>query len=90
MAMSEAHSLFYFPDCLVRNEPMNHATGFDCQPLENGNVLIEFFGDHGKTLKKQIVTPEVLHSIPLVALLTRVAMEDGPKAAKKLMRKAGR
>jgi hypothetical protein len=69
---------------------MTIATGFDLQPLDDGTILIEFFGEDGKTTNKQTITKEVLHNIPIVVLLTVVAMQQGPKAAKKLMRKLTR
>jgi hypothetical protein len=66
---------------------MTVATGFDLQPLPDGNVLIGFFGDDGKTFNTQIVTPEVVHSMPLVAALTKIALEKGPWVAKEIMGK---
>jgi hypothetical protein len=35
------------------------ATGFDFEPLPDGNVLIEFFGDDGNTINAQVVTAEL-------------------------------
>ncbi len=63
------------------------ATGFDFEPLKDGNVLIEFFGDDGHTFNTQVVTSEVLRSLPMVAMLTMVAMRDGMEAVKRLMDK---
>ncbi len=68
---------------------METATGFDFEPLPDGNVLIEFFGDDGKTFNKQVVTPDFLHDMPLVASLTVVAMRHGPQVAREIMRKLG-
>jgi hypothetical protein len=65
----------------------NIATGFDFQPLPDGNVLIEFFGDDGKTCSKQVVTAEALRRIPLVAILTDIAIKQGPDVAKEIMEK---
>ena len=42
------------------------ATGFDLEPLPNGNVLIEFYGDDGKTFNTQVVTREVIERMPAV------------------------
>ena len=42
------------------------ATAFAFEPLLDGNVLIEFFGDDGKTINTQIVTAEVIRRMPLV------------------------
>jgi hypothetical protein len=63
------------------------ATGFDFEPLPDGNVLIEFFGDDGRTFNRQVVTAEVVRSIPLVAILTDIALERGPDVAKEIMGK---
>lgn len=64
---------------------MKIATGFDLEPLPNGNVLIEFFGDDGKTFNKQIVTVSVVNSMPVVATLSGVAMREGVGAVNKIM-----
>jgi len=61
------------------------ATGFDFEPLPDGNVLIEFYGDDGKTFNKQVVTQEVIQGMLTVARLTLVAIEKGTEAVKKLM-----
>ncbi len=45
-----------------RRPSMQIASGFDLEPLPDGNVLIEFFGDNGKTFNKQLVTPSVVIS----------------------------
>jgi hypothetical protein len=65
--------------------PERIATGFDCEPLPDGNVLIEFFGDDGTTLSTQVVTANVVESMPLVATLTGVAMREGADAVNKIM-----
>lgn len=66
---------------------MPTATGFDFQPLPDGNVLIEFFGDDGKTINTQIVTAEVIHRLPFVAALLDVAVKRGPELAKEIIRR---
>jgi hypothetical protein len=66
---------------------MTIATGFNFQPLPDGNVLIEFFGEDGNTLGHQIVIPEGINSMPLVAVLTQVALAKGPEVAKEIMAK---
>jgi hypothetical protein len=48
---------------------------------------IEFFGDDGKTFNSQVVTADVVRSIPLVAILTDVAIRKGPAVAKEIMEK---
>ena len=50
------------------------ATGFDLEPLADGNVLIEFFDDDGITFNKQVVTAIVVRSMPLIASLTDVTL----------------
>jgi len=59
---------------------MNIATGFDVEPLSDGSVLIEFFGDDGKTLNKQAITAEALTRMSVVTVLIDIAMKQGPKA----------
>jgi hypothetical protein len=67
-------------------DAMTIATGFDFQPLPDGNVLIEFFRDDGKTINSQVVTAEVVERIPVVAVLTEIALEKGPEVATKIMK----
>jgi hypothetical protein len=64
---------------------METATGFDLEALPNGTVLIEFFGDDGKTFNKQVVTPDIIRKMPLVAMLTALALRRGPDAVKRIM-----
>ena len=61
------------------------ATGFDLEPLPNGNILMEFFGDDGKTFNVQVVTREVLEGMPAVVGLTLVCIDQGVAAVKKIM-----
>jgi hypothetical protein len=63
------------------------ATGFDLEPLATGSVLIEFFGDDGETFNSQVVTREVIQSMPAVVGLTLVCMDQGVEAVKKMMEK---
>ena len=63
------------------------ATGFDFEPLADGNVLIEFYGDDGKTFNMQVVTSSVVESMPLVASLAGVALREGPDAVKEIIAK---
>jgi hypothetical protein len=63
------------------------ATGFDFQPLDDGNVLVEFFGDDGKTFNKQIVTADVMKNMAMVSVLTDVALRKGPQVAQEIMGK---
>jgi hypothetical protein len=63
------------------------ATGFDFQPLPDGNILIEFCAGDGNTINEQVVAAAVLRSIPLVAILTEVALQKGPDVAKEIMEK---
>jgi hypothetical protein len=68
---------------------MRIATGFDFQPLPDGNVSIEFVGDDGKTINRQVVTAEVVKRIPFVALMTEITLERGLGVAKKIMEELG-
>lgn len=65
------------------------ATGFDCEPLPDGNVLIEFFGDDGKTFNTQVVTRDLIQNMPVIATLTEVAIERGPDAVRELVARLG-
>ena len=62
------------------------ATGFTMEPLANGNVLIDFFGDDGKTFNTQVVTREVLEGMPAVVGLTLICMDQGPEAVRRLIK----
>jgi hypothetical protein len=64
---------------------MRAASGFDFEPLPDGNVLIEFFGDDGRTINQQIVTGEVVRRMPLVAALLDVAMRMGLDVAREIV-----
>jgi hypothetical protein len=64
---------------------MHTATGFDLEPLPDGNVLIEFFGDDGTIINKQIVTAEIIRRMPVVAALMDVAMRMGPEVAAEIV-----
>ena len=61
------------------------ATGFDFEPLPDGTVLVEFFGDDGHTFNEQVVTLDVMRSMGLVSALTDVAIKKGPQVAKAVM-----
>ena len=67
--------------------PHRIATGFDLEMLPTGNVLIEFYGDDGRTVNTQVVTREVVQNMPAVASLMLVYMDQGPEAVKTLMGK---
>ncbi len=51
------------------------ATGFDLGPKPDGAIVLEFFGDDGRTLNQQAVTEEVLRDMPILALLTWLSRE---------------
>jgi len=57
------------------------------QIAATGNVLIEFFGDDGRTIYTQIGTAEVVRQMPLVAALLDVAMRMGPEVAREIVEK---
>ena len=61
------------------------ATGFDLEPLANGNVLIEFYGDDGTTFNTQVVTRDVIEGMPAVVALTLLYIDQGPESVKKIM-----
>jgi hypothetical protein len=76
-----------FSQELDLKDDMATATGFDFQPLDDGNVLIEFFGNDGKTFNTQVVTADVMKNMAMVSVLTDVALRKGPKIAKEIMSK---
>lgn len=55
----------------------NTATGFDFEPLPNGDVLMQFFGDDGVAINTQVITKECLARIPVVAHAFFLAVEEG-------------
>jgi hypothetical protein len=70
-----------------RENEMNErvAIGFDLEPLANGNLLIEFFGDDGKAFNTQVVTREVIEGMPAVVALTLLCIDQGTEVVKKIM-----
>lgn len=57
------------------------ATGFDFEPLPNGNVLIQFLADDGKTINTQVITREGFARFPVVVHAFFLAVEKGKDAA---------
>lgn len=57
------------------------ATGFDLEPLPNGDVLIEFFGDNGETFNVQVITRTALARFPAVVHAFFLAVGQGQDAA---------
>lgn len=57
------------------------ATGFDFGPLPNGNVLIQFFADNGKTINTQVITRTALARFPAVVHAFFLAVDQGQAAA---------
>ena len=57
------------------------ATGFDLEPLPNGDVLIEFFGDDGETFNTQVITRTALARFPAVVHALFLAVGQGSDAA---------
>lgn len=57
------------------------ATGFDLQPLPNGDVLIEFFGDDGDTFNTQVISRTALARFPAVVHALFLAVDQGQEAA---------
>lgn len=64
---------------------MTVATGFNFDPLPDATVLIELFGDGGKTVNKQKITLDVMCGLGLVSAKTDVALKKGPEVAKVVM-----
>jgi hypothetical protein len=62
------------------------ATGFTMEPLANGNIMIEFYGDDGITFNVQVVTREVLEGIPAVIALILVCQDQGVEEAERIMK----
>lgn len=62
------------------------ATGFDLEPLGNGNILIEFCGDDGMTFDQQVITREGLEKMPAVIALFLVCMDQGAEEVKRIMK----
>ena len=60
-------------------------TGFEFTTLENGRVLLEFYGDSGKTLNSQIFGAGLLKDIALTAFATQLAMGKNKEAAIKFL-----
>ena len=61
------------------------ATGFDFEPLADGNVRVEFYGDDGETFNTQVVTAEVVARMPIVAYLAGLALTQEIDAVKAII-----
>lgn len=57
------------------------ATGFDFEPLPNGNVLIQFFAYDGTTINTQVISREGFARFPVVVHAFFLAVEKGKDAA---------
>ena len=57
------------------------ATGFDFEPLPNGDVLMQFFGDDGVAINTQVMTRECLARLPIVVHAFFLAVEKGKDEA---------
>ena len=66
--------------------PYRIATGFEFQPLPDGNVRIEFCGDGGQIINIQVVADDVFARIPLAAFSTLAATDQGAEVAETLIR----
>jgi len=62
------------------------AIGFDLEPLPNGDVLMEFFGDDGETVNTQVITRTALAQFPAVVHALFLAVEEGPDAAQTFLK----
>jgi hypothetical protein len=56
------------------------ATGLACQPLADGNVLIEFYDKGGETISTVVVSADALRHLPILVRLTLAVMEQGAVA----------
>ena len=61
------------------------ATGFDFEPLPNGDVLIEFHAEDGVTFNTQVITRECLARLPVVVHAFFLAVEKGNDEALKIL-----
>ena len=57
------------------------ATGFDFEPLSDGDVLMQFFGDDGVTINQQVITKECVAKLPVVVHALSLAVEEGTEEA---------
>ena len=57
------------------------ATGFDFEPLPNGDVMMQFIRDDGNTVNTQIMTRECLARLPVVVHAFFLAVEKGKDEA---------
>jgi hypothetical protein len=57
------------------------ATGFDFEPLPNGDVLMQFFDDDGVAINTQVMTRECLARLPIVVHAFFLAVEKGKDEA---------
>lgn len=63
------------------------AAGFDFEPLPDGNVLMEFYGEDGETCSSQIITRETLESMPAVIALTVLFLDQGREVVEEFLRR---
>ncbi len=56
------------------------ATGFDLEPLPNGDVLIQFSGEDGETINSQVITRTALARLPAVVHALFLAVDQGRDA----------
>ena len=62
------------------------ATGYDFEPMADGNVLVEFYGADGVTFNTQIISPGLMRNMAVVAALTDAALRKGPEVAGAIMK----
>lgn len=56
------------------------ATGFACQPLPDGTVLIEFHDDGGEAINSQIVSSDAFRHLAFLVELTLAVVDVGAAA----------
>lgn len=57
------------------------ATGFEIEPLPDGNISIQFFGDDGIAINLVIVTTDCLTRLPIVVHAFILATDKGKEEA---------
>lgn len=64
------------------NSAKTVAAGFHFEPVIDGNVQIEFFDEHDQPIGAQVITRDVLDSLPFVVALTQFAISKGKVSSK--------
>jgi hypothetical protein len=57
------------------------ATGFSCQPLPDGTVLVEFEDGGGKIVNEQVITGDAFRHLPMVVQVSQAIVDHVVGAA---------